>query len=248
MPFEENEIEEQDANELQESSTEDSSPSESESQNDGEVEETQQEPEPQAAQAASEPPFHEHPRFKEIIEEKNSLQRRVEEMQQEFQERMEQIQQAQEASTKKEDPLFERLDSIDPEFAGKFREIYQNTQAAQTQLQQFQEWQQAQQNEAIANRFYSEVDGMVAEAKVPEALHDVYRLEMETIAKNNPHLDFQDLPKVFNDVHQKWQTRLDGLSRAQKQQYVQSVKKSAATLKYLAPKYEQKASRKASSS
>jgi len=186
---------------------------------------TQEVTDPQP-QPETQTPFHEHPRFKEVIEQKNQLaeqnaqiQRQLEQMQHQFQ----QIQQP--PQPKAEDPFVKRAKEIDPEF-GKWAESQTDMQS---QLEQFQQWRQQVEADHIRSQAESQISSLHEKNQVPEDLRTLYRDQIFAAAVQNPKLGINDLPQVYKQVHENFSKLLESTKRTERESYVAEKKQDAKT-------------------
>lgn len=169
-------------------------------------------------------PFNNHPRFKELIDQKNEYANQVKQMQAQYAE-MERRFKAleshrQPAQPKAEDPLIARLKGIDPEFGSEFGNLKET-------LQQFQTWQKAQDNERVRSQAYGTIDRLHEENKVAPEWRDIYKEQIEAAVLRNPKLELEDLPNLYKDVHAKFSKQIDDIRRAERESYVAAKKTDA---------------------
>lgn len=186
--------------------------------------ETQSEQATQEAKPAEATPFHEHPRFKELIEQKNQQAEQLKA----YQDQIRQFQQQMQALTPKqktpEEALLERLKGIDPEFGGWAENIDQTRR----ELAEFKSWKQNMELEQGRQQAQSALDSLYTEHKVSDEMKKLYRSEIESIAYNNPDLKPSDLPKVFKQVHENLNKWAENYERSIRSKYVTEVKKETA--------------------
>lgn len=210
------EYDNQDANLDSEVSSTPEAPVESESQQDGEVES-------QAAEEAAETPkeesvpFHEHPRFKEVINDRNELRREL----QALREQTERL--AAPAPKKEGDPLIDRLKGIDPEFG----QSYEKLSGLRAELEELRQWRQTQEAENIRRQAMDSISKLHTENKVPEELQAAYQSEIEAAARNNPQMGIKDIPEVYKTIHAKYSKLLDSVRREATKKYVVDKKADA---------------------
>jgi len=186
---------------------------------------------PQAAPSESQPaptqetkqdlPFHEHPRWKEVINERNQYATKVQELERRFEEQSRKWDQSfKQSQPQPKDALLERLKGIDPEFAARAEKWETASQRAERLEQELQSYRtQAQQEQAR-----SQVEQLYAQNKVPTELQSAYRAQLESMARENPNLSLKDIPQMFQQVHAGWQK----FQEAQKRQYLAEYSKGKA--------------------
>jgi hypothetical protein len=173
----------------------------------------------QSRQPVSEPPFHEHPRFKELISERNTLKEQFEAMQNQFREMQSQKQQAPE----KKHPFVAKLSEIDPaygEWAG-------NVDQLKKDLEEMRTWKQEQSRQALVNEYNSSIEKLHGENKVPETLRDRIKEKIDYLAMTNPKLGIKDLPNIYKDILEKENKFLEGIKRTERASYVTDKSKDA---------------------
>lgn len=179
--------------------------------------ETATEQEAQSTTAPKEAPFHEHPRFKELISERNQareeharLMQRVQQMEANYQK------QTQPAAQKsKQDQLLERLAGIDPEFAEFQKGIYEKLSVADQMAERLQEMEMARQSEQALNQFNT----LCSESKVADKDKFLYQQMVANLA-NAKNAKVSDLPALFKEAHGQLSKYLDERDRAQRESYV----------------------------
>lgn len=172
-----------------------------------------------------ETPFHEHPRFKELINEKNQFASRYEEMSKqvkEMQARMEEFAKPKPVETKNQ--LIERLKGIDPEF-GTWAEQQEATRA---QLQEFAQWKAQLEVEKGQAQVRESVTRLHSEHKVSPELQGIYESQIKAIAQSNPSLGLKDLPALYKQVHDQFSKIFEARERSKLASYAQGKKQDAA--------------------
>lgn len=183
-------------------------------------------------------PFHEHPRFKELIEQKNAYQQRWTEQQKQVEALYAKLESLEKANTnqssKQADALIERLKSIDPEFAGRIEQLTQlptQLKSIEERLNQADQMQQAQQNQQLYTQAMSKLDSLYKANSVPDNLKDMYQEHIENyiykVESQGQKLGLKDLDQVFNTTHEKLSKFFDQYGRQIKESYVTEKKKDA---------------------
>jgi hypothetical protein len=173
-------------------------------------------------------PFHEHPRFKEIVEQKNQFARQVEQTSrqlQEMQSRLAQMEQARTAAQKQEDALHARLKGIDPEFGERFAKVDSSLQ----ELEQLKQWKADFEAQQLRERAVNMVDKLHTENNVPKEWQELYNTQIQAFASANPRLGLKDLPVVYKAIHDKMSKMFDQMKRQERESYVTDKKKDAST-------------------
>jgi uncharacterized phage infection (PIP) family protein YhgE len=176
-------------------------------------------------EGAKQVPFHEHPRFKELIEER----RQYAEKQTAYERQLESLQRSlQEVQTRnkpapQEDPLLSRLKGIDPEF-GKWAE--QQSQAAK-EMAEFRAWRQQTEQQATVREYESTVGKLHSDNKVPDELKGLYDRALKAEFMANPNLGMKDVPQVYKTLHAELSKVLEGRDRATRASYVSDKSKDS---------------------
>lgn len=125
-------------------------------------------------------PFHEHPRFKELIQQKNEFASRFSEQTkliQDLQSKLEGLNKPK-AEDSPEAKLINRLKGVDPEF-GTWAE---QQEALRKELSDLKEWKSSYEKQTYITSAKATVDRLQSELKVEADLHDMYlsRIPMGT--------------------------------------------------------------------
>lgn len=194
------------------------------------VQETEQQaqPEPQQKQESSEPPFHEHPRWKEVMESRRQDSERLKTYEQQMAELRSQLQtfsqQRAQQTEKPKNPLVDRLKGIDPEFGKTFEELLQTKE----EYAQLKEWKQQVDRQNLINQAVTKVNTLYEKNKVADELKPVYGSWIENRAMNNPNAKIEDLDAYFKEIHQYMTQHNESLKRNERASYV-AAKKGDAT-------------------
>lgn len=170
-------------------------------------------------------PFHEHPRFKELIEQRNQFQTAMQDMQRRLSEYETRQQESKPKEETSEDKMLKRLESVDPEFAAFMKSIYGKLPKVD-QLEQ--QWQQSQQ-EAQRTAVQSQVQALHEQYKVPSEQRDLYRSLLKAHVSDIPNAQASDLPKYYKAVHDSVSKMMEGIKRAERASYVTAKKADSAT-------------------
>jgi hypothetical protein len=184
----------------------------------------------QAAPAEKQIPFHEHPRFKELIEQKNQFAEQNKQFQsqlQDMQRRFQEMERVKSESSKQEDQLMKQLKEANPEFARRFEKI-EGLTALEAKVQQFEQWQQQQAQERTRQEAMTTLNGLYETNKVPKELHSAYEAMLDKAARENPNLQVKDLPNVFKQVHDNFSKFIESTRRADRESYVKEKKQDAS--------------------
>ncbi len=211
---------------VQDVSSESSSPSPESQSSSNVVEQNSQQASP--SESKQETPFHEHPRFKELINQRNEFSQRLQDYEKRFQELNSRIEQSQPKAPTPENKLLERLKSIDPEFGSWAEQQHNARMQLEKQLQDQVQWRQSQEASTFRNQLNSSLEKLHMDHKVPEAMRDVYQASLQAVAQANPNLGLQDLPNVYKGIHEKISKYVESVKRDALTEYSKSKVKDAA--------------------
>ena len=171
----------------------------------------------QASPAAEQTtPFHQHPRFQELVQQRRDSEERAKAIEARYTELEQRIQQMQTSSAKQEDPLLTRLKQIDPEFGSRFEKLA----GLESQVEQVNQWRQEMQMEQDRQQASQNLSDLYKQYNVSDSMRTRYEREIKALAYENPNLGIKDLPNVFKAVHEdftKWQ---DEFRRKERESYV----------------------------
>lgn len=177
----------------------------------------------QPSQEESNVPFHEHPRFKELVDQKNQFSTKASELERQVQEMQARLQSFSTNKTdaqKKEDALLSRLKSIDPEFGERFAEV----DGLRDQIKQFKEWQQNFEREKVRTEAFNTLNQLHEQNKVAPEWRDIYNSQIELAAMRNPNIGLKDLPQLYKSVHDAVNKNIESLKRQTTASYVDAKK------------------------
>lgn len=178
-------------------------------------------------------PFHEHPRFKEVIEQKNQAAKEAEELRRSYQALTERVNafesQQKPKSMPQEHPMIARLKGIDPEFADYISGLHKSTQDFQQTQQELANLRQ----ERLREQATSKMTELYTSNKVPEnrkAFYDqAVKSKVYEIESGGKRLSVNDLDSIFKSVHDEHSKFFDNYERQLRESYVKDKKKDATT-------------------
>jgi len=172
-------------------------------------------------------PFHEHPRFKELIEQNRAFKEASEKQAQDFyrlQGQLDAYQRQQQAPVKKEEPpvdqFLQDLEKVNPAYAKSLKSVYEKAAKAEQIEQRLQQYEQQQ----FAQKAYSHFDSLLASNKVEgDMAKEVYKAAVEAEVfrreQRGEKLGLNDLDKIFNSFHGKYAKYNEERERAITAQY-----------------------------
>lgn len=165
-------------------------------------------------------PFHEHPRFKELIEERRQYASQLAQMQQ-------QMEELRARATPKEEPkshpFVQKLSEIDPTYG----EWANSVEGLKEKLQQFESWQQDQQQKAIVKEYESTVERLNTEGKVSPEIAALIKETLDARALSGQIKSLKDVPAVYKEVSERFTKLFESQKREQLKNYVQDKSKDA---------------------
>ncbi len=214
----------------QETQETDVTPSDSSSESDSPESSAQdQEAQPQGQEAAAKPgndaniPFHEHPRFKELIEQKNSYQEKLTGFEKQVKELSEQLARQAPPPAKPQNPyasVLERLQQVDPEFAKMQQQVLEAIEA----LPKFQQQYQTDQMTQIRTQYENTLSSLFKANNVdPEDQID-YKLRLQAYITQNPNTTLQEVEGLFKREHDAMGKRRESFERKIRESYVKAKK------------------------
>ena len=187
-------------------------------------------PEPQTQEAApqqKEVPFHEHPRWKEVMEERNAerqartqLERQLADMQRQFQE-SQKPKSTQPDFKEVSSKMQERLKGIDPEFQGYMSVLEQQALSAKEELAAFRE-------EQFVNRAVSKFDELTKKDGVPSEVAGLYRAQLDQAYREGKIRSLEDLEKAYQSIHEPFNKMLEAREKQALAKYTTEKKAAAA--------------------
>lgn len=181
-------------------------------------------------------PFHMHPRFQEVITQKNELAQRLDEMQKAYQQKMQSYEmQMQEImqrvpKTQPVNPMYEKLKGIDPEFADYLKGLEDKTakyESLEQKLSKYDEYIQAQETATLRAGYENKMQDLYTQHKVPEAYKPFVQSQIENMVYNNPKAGLKDVDAFFKQAYDNVNKTFEDFKRSQMQAYVTDKKKDA---------------------
>lgn len=192
-----------------------------------------QESAPEVKQEEKPVPFHEHPRWKELIEERNSSKTQLEDYKQtlgRLQRELETMrQQTAPKAEPKVDPFLADLAKVNPEYAKSLESVYKRAEIAEQAMQRIQQYEAQQ----FANQARSHFDGILTNAKITDPVDkelytNVVEAEVYRREQRGEKLGLKDLDSIFNQFHSKYAKAMEDRERAITAKYSQAKKSDVA--------------------
>lgn len=175
-------------------------------------------------QQPKEVPFHEHPRWierqQELVQERQArqaLEQQVAEMRRQFSE-------SQKSKAQPEDPMYQRLKGIDPEFADYLKDVRSQASLAKELQEQLNSMKQEQFVSSALNKF----DELTKANNVSSELADLYKAQIDLQYREGKIQNLSDLEKAYTDLHGRTSKFLQAQERATIEKYTASKKADAS--------------------
>lgn len=166
-------------------------------------------------------PFHEHPRFRELVEQKNKALENSKSLEKQLRDLSEKVQGL--SSPKEQDALIARLKGIDPEFGTRFEKL----DSVHKELNELREWRSQMQNENVRTSAVNTIKSLHDTNKVPAELQEVYNEQLEAAYSRNPAEFLGNVQGSYKAVHDRFSKLLDSIKRSERESY-SSEKKEVA--------------------
>lgn len=178
----------------------------------------QHEAAPVQAEEEKPAPFHEHPRFKELIEQNRSFKEQSESYQRDMirlQTQMEMFKQ--QAQPKKEEPkdqFLADLEQVNPAYAKSLKSVYENAAKTQQLEQRLQQYEAQQFQEKAIGHFNSLLSNLKVEDSMDKDLYgSAVRAEVYEREARGEKLGLKDLDSIVNKFHNTYSKAMEERSR-----------------------------------
>lgn len=183
----------------------------------------------QATQQAAAPkeetlPFHEHPRWKEVMEERNAERTRAQALEQRLADMDRRYQELSRPKPQiKEDAMVARLMGIDPEFGKDYQSIKEQaalTAQLQEQLSSFKE-------ERVVESLKGKFEDLASQNKLDPADKELYFARLDLAYRQGKLRSPADVENHFKAIHEPQAKRLEAYKRAAIEEYTKAKKVDA---------------------
>lgn len=179
-----------------------------------------------------EPPFHEHPRFKELIEQNRAFKDSESQRAQAFESMQRELSALREASKPKvepvKDPFLADLEKVNPAYAKSLQSMYDRAAKAEDIERRLQQYESQQ----FAEKAYNHFDNLLKTAKVSDVDKEMYKDAIEArvfrMEAQGKKLGLKDLDGIFNEFHTKYAKQLEDRNRDLLKGYVKEKAKDKA--------------------
>ncbi len=181
-------------------------------------------------------PFHEHPRFKELVEQKNEYSRKYQDIEARYKAMETQFKSFQDTQPKpptEADALLKDLKGIDPRLANYLQETAKRAELAeklQARLDNMEKSSQEERTQQVVQAAVSRINGMHEQNKVSDFGKQFINNQLD-IAYRSGRLQASDAKAIeaaYTEAHSAIKAYEDGLKRTHAASYAQEKKKDAA--------------------
>jgi len=168
-------------------------------------------------------PFHEHPRFKELVEQKNHAIA----AQKELEVRFAKLQQQWDDSQKPKAPdekaqLLDDLKKVDPRLAKMLEEISGSTQ----ELQEFRDWRSKFEQQQTINQAVGKINQLHEANKLAPEMRQFVNSQLDLLYMQGK-LNMGNLEASYKEVHEGFKKFEDSVRRAERESYVKDKSKDS---------------------
>lgn len=170
-------------------------------------------------------PFHEHPRFKELVEQKNqaiSQQKALEERYAQMEARVKQLTESSKPQTADKDELIEHLRTIDPRLADRLEKMTKALPTVESMQQKLESFERQQ---AVSNAV-SRINSMHDANKVSPELKNFINSQLD-LKYMQGQLNLQNLDTEYKNVHEQFKKYEEAIKRTTLEGYVPAKKADA---------------------
>lgn len=183
----------------------------------------------QAGQQAAAPkeeslPFHEHPRWKEVMEERNSERQRAQALEQRLADMDRRYQElSRPRQEPKKDALVDRLTGIDEDFGRRFGEIAKQAELATQLQQQLNSFKEERVVESLKGKF----ETLASQNKLEQYDKELYFSKLDMAYRQGQLRTPEDVEKHFKAIHEPRAKQLESYKRAAIEEYTKAKKTDA---------------------
>lgn len=182
-----------------------------------------------------EAPFHEHPRFKEVIEQKNQAVSAVKDLEARYRQLEATLQKMQSSAPKPADnereAFYKSLEGINPAFAKILKDQYESTKETQTikeQMASLQREYQVANEDRLRQAAVSEVTKLHTENKVSPEIQELYNNQLDAMARAGQLKSVEDVANAYKSIHTSYTKIFEGFRKAERESYVSAKKADSA--------------------
>lgn len=170
-----------------------------------------------------------HPRFKELIEQKNQYSRQAQDYERRLAEMQKRIEDM--SKPKQEDPeqverqqLLDRLKGIDPVFAKNYEKALQ----AAKQVEELTQWKQQYETQQFQQAAVNTVNSLHETNKLSPEIRELYNAQLIAAERAGQIRSVEDVKNVYNQIHSQMTKMFEARDRQLRESYVADKKKDAS--------------------
>jgi hypothetical protein len=171
-------------------------------------------------------PFHEHPRWKELMDQRKADQDRIKQYERQLEQINQRLAQPAKTAQQKDDKaeLFERLKGIDPAFGKLMEELYGKA----SKIEEVDSWRQQTTAETVREKALNTINQFHTEQKVPQEWQQVLNAQIEAEIRMDPSIGLHNLKEVCTRVHGNFSKLMDSVKRSERESYVKGKREDNA--------------------
>lgn len=175
-------------------------------------------------------PFHEHPRFKELVEQKNQALASQKELSDKYaalEKQLKELSQPKTQAQAEKDELIEDLKKVDPRLAErleKFSKGMSSVEQIQAKLEAFEKQQAKAQQDQVVQAAVAKINQLHEANKVSPELKTFIGNELDRLYMTGQLKDLSQVDAVYKTVHDQFAKFIDGVKRSERESYVQAKK------------------------
>lgn len=177
---------------------------------------------PQETGKQDQVPFHEHPRWKELMDQRKADQDRIKQYERQLEQINQRLSQPPKTAQQKDDraELFDRLKGIDPAFGKLMEELYQKA----GKIEEVDSWRQQTTAETVREKAIGTINQFYSESKVPAEWQPTLNAQIEAAIRADSSIGLHNLKEVCARVHQDFAKMIDSVKRSERESYVTGKK------------------------
>jgi hypothetical protein len=168
-------------------------------------------------------PFHEHPRFRELIEERRQAAEELQAMREQLAELQSLREQSQPPSQKPKNPFAEKLREINPEYAAW---VDKQTAIAE-EVEQLKAEREADRKRQVLENYNSSVEKLHTEFNVPKEWQGALKRQLDYLAMTDKRVGLGNLKEHYKTLHDEFKSLIDSTKREERKSYVTEKSKDA---------------------
>lgn len=179
------------------------------------------EQEAQTAPKEEQTPFHLHPRWKEMVEQKNEALGYAQNLAQKYKELEQRLNKMSEPQIK--DEVYEQIKAADPRVADYLKETRDKALKVDELMAQLQESREEQfRSQAVSN-----INSLHSENKVAQELQPLYNRLLDNAYRSGEIKSEADVKQAYKSIHEMFSKTMESVKRAEREAYVKTKQSDA---------------------